>query len=158
MKKAIFTLLFITAFTVMGQEQKQQKSGDAYHEKMTPEQMATLQTKKMVLALDLTQEQQTKIEKLNLENAKNRQAKIVQWKAEKESGEVKKSTAEDRFAMANDRLDHQIAMHKQMKQILNAEQFEKWKNMGQPNGRHHGHRKGQGVPDGSKGRHMHGKK
>ncbi len=158
MKKAIYTLLFITAFTVMGQEQKNQKPENAYHKKMTPEQTATLKTKKMALALDLSKDQQAKVEKLNLENAKLRQSKMEGYKAKKENGELKKPTSEERFAMANTRLDQQIAFQGQMKQILNEDQFEKWKSMEQREGRHHLGHNGYGGHNGEKRGRMHGKK
>lgn len=159
MRKVVVASMFLTVFMVVGQEK--QKDGNTEYSRyarMTPEQMATLQTKKMVLALDLTKDQQAKVERLNLETAKRRQAKMEQWKARKESGDATKPKAEDRFAATNDRLDQQIAMQAQMKQILNADQFEKWKSMAHNNGRHPGHRKGHGRTDRANRGHTHGKK
>lgn len=130
MKKVVFALMFITVFSVMGQQEKKgQKSGDIERQRWTPEQMATLQTKRMTLALDLSKDQQAKIEKLNLENAKLRAAKMEAYKAKKESGETKKLSAEERFTMANARLDQQIASREQIKKILNDDQFEKWQSL-----------------------------
>ncbi len=149
MKKAILAVLCMTAFTVMGQQEKKDyKSGDMERQRMTPEQMATLQTKKMTLALDLSKEQQSQIEKLNLENAKLRQSKMEAFKAKKESGELKRPTSEERFNMANARLDQQIAQQEQMKKILNADQYEKWNSLKQKE-RHH--QRGHKFYKGSKG-------
>lgn len=127
MKKVIFALMFVTAFTVMGQQEKKgQKYSDTERKQWTPEQMATLQTKRMTLALDLSKDQQAKIEKLNLENAKRRTAKMEEYKAKKENGEEKQLSSEERFTMANSRLDQQIGSQEELKKILNDEQFEKW--------------------------------
>jgi hypothetical protein len=159
MKKVILAVVCLTAFTVLGQEQKKEyPSADRERERMTPEQMAILQTKKMTLTLDLSKEQQTKIEKLNLENAKNRQSKMEAFRAKKESGALKKLTSEERFAMANARLDEQIAQQEQMKKILNAEQFEKWTSLKQKERHHHRGGKFHRGDKREKGSKMEGKK
>ena len=88
---------------------------------LTPEQIATLQTKKMALRLDLTDAQQKEIYKINLANSKERKAKIEEIKKLRENNE--KPSKEDRYNMMNERLDKQIAMKKKMKSILSEEQF-----------------------------------
>ncbi|SFZ93268.1 hypothetical protein SAMN05428642_10335 [Flaviramulus basaltis] len=93
---------------------------------LSAEEIATLQTKKMTLHLDLNKSQQAKIQKMNFENATKRKEMMANFKAKKESGELKKPTDEDRFKMKNAKLDHQIAMKAKMKDILNEEQFAKW--------------------------------
>ena len=93
---------------------------------ISAEEMATLQTKRLTLALDLTKSQQTKIQEINLENATKRKEMMAKHKAKKESGDAKKPTDKERLAMANARLDHKIAMKAKMKDILNEEQFAKW--------------------------------
>lgn len=116
---------------------------------LTPEQMAILKTKKMTLALDLTASQQEKIKTLQLENAKLRQSKMEERKAQKEAGDTKKRSSEERFNMANARLDRQIAQKTEMKKILSETQYEKWEKMnhrrgkkskGKYSGSHHGHK------------------
>lgn len=91
---------------------------------LTPEEAATLQTKKMTLHLDLTEAQQKEIYELNLENAKERKAKAEELKKLRANDE--KPSKEDRFKMMNERLDKQIAMKKKMKSILSEEQFKKF--------------------------------
>ena len=86
----------------------------------TPEEIAQLQTKKMTLHLDLTESQQKQIEKLHLENAKERQSL-------REERQTKMK--EDRLSAMNERLDRQIEMKAKMKKILNSDQFEKWEAM-----------------------------
>ncbi len=116
-----------------------QREGNVHRKGMkdfTPEQIATLQTKKMTLALDLTEAQQSQIQTLNLENAKARKAKMDELKAMKEDGERKKSTQEERFTMQNERLDRQIAQKAKFKKILSPEQYDKWQKMAHRYGRY----------------------
>ena len=130
----------------------QEKSGDRHRGRMhdmTPEQIATLQTKKMTLALDLSKAQQDQIQSLNLKNAKARKAKMEERKASKEEGERKKPTSEERYAMANARLDAQLAQKEEMKKILSEEQMAKLEKMKLGKRKHKG-RKGKGKKGGRK--------
>lgn len=92
---------------------------------LTPEEVATLQTKKMTLHLDLTSAQQTKIQALNLEQAKLRKEKMEAREKMIENKDSRPSK-EDRFKMMNEKLDNQIAVKQKLKSILTTEQFEKW--------------------------------
>lgn len=124
MKKVIVLVVLLVGFTTMAQDRTGGKRNSI--KDMTPEQMATLQTKRMTLDLDLTQAQQTKIQALNLENAKKRKAKMEARKTQRESGEAKKLSNDERFAMKQERLDAAIAHKAELKKILNDEQFAKW--------------------------------
>ncbi len=106
---------------------------------MTPEQVATLKTKKMALALDLTAEQQQKVKAIHLENAELRKNKIEERKDKKEQGERKKLTADERFAIENARLDRQLAQQAKMKEILTDAQYLQWKKISLL--KHHGKKK-----------------
>lgn len=130
MKKIILIAIAFIGLQAMAQGQKKQDNNKrGNHQKMmnlSAEQMATLQTKKMTLALDLNTSQQNDIKQINLENATKRKAMMAERKAKKESGEGKKPSDDERYAMANAKLDHMIATKAKMKKILNKEQFEKW--------------------------------
>lgn len=96
----------------------------------TPEQIAELQTKKLTLALDLTEKQQKEILKLNTEAATKRKAKFESMKALKGAGtERPKFTADQKYAFASARLDEQIARQNKMKSILTEDQYAKWSEM-----------------------------
>ena len=95
----------------------------------TPQEMAELQTKRLTLALDLTPAQQKKVQALQLQNAQIRKAKMDARQARKKDGTGPKLNKEQRLANMNARLDRQIEMKQQMKQILSAEQFEKWQDL-----------------------------
>lgn len=132
MKKIVFALALLVSFAGIAQK----KDGDKRDhkkprfEQYTPEQMATLQTKELTLALDLNKNQQEKIMALTLENAKLRQEKMEQFKSMKEKGEKpEKPTVEQRFEMRNAMLDHQIAQQQKMKDILSEKQFAEWTKM-----------------------------
>lgn len=120
--------------TTMAQKgEKQQRSP---MNKMTPEQTATLKTKKMTLALDLNDAQQKQIQTLNLEKAKTRKAAMEKRKAQKENGESNSPTSDERYAIKNGRLDRMIDHKAKMKDILSPEQYGKWEKMAMRNGKH----------------------
>jgi len=132
MKKLVLIAIAFVTLQVTAQEQKREHRKGEHKESvhkqddLTPEQMATLQTKRMALYLDLTDAQQRGIQKINLVNAKERQAKSETHKNKRASNKGEKPSQEARFNMANERLDKQIAYKKQMRSILSKEQFEKF--------------------------------
>jgi len=134
MKKVIVLLLCMVGMTAIAQKGENRHRGEMKN--LTPEQIATLQTKKMTLALDLSPDQQSKIQAINLEKAKAHKVKMESRKATKESGEAKKPTSEEHYAMQNARLDQMIAQKAQMKNILSADQYDKWQKMAHRKGKH----------------------
>lgn len=134
MKKLIVALILLMGFTATAQRGQER----SHKEEMTIEQRANLHTKKMTLALDLTQSQQEQVQSLNLKNAKMRKTKMEERKARKESDDTKRPSSEERYAMQIERLDHQIAQKAEMKKILSKEQMEKWEKIAV-----HNKRKGQ---------------
>lgn len=113
MKKVVFVLIALIAFNVQAQEQQSRKGSN-----MTPEQMATMRNKQMTLALDLNESQQNKLLALNKQNSKD-------FKALR--GEKKELTKEERFELKSQMLDKQIANQREMKNILNEDQYGKWR-------------------------------
>lgn len=121
----------------MSAQQGPQQGHDHQMRDLTPEQMATLGTKKMTLALDLTESQQAKVKSILKEKATDRQAKREAYQNKREAGEKPKLSPEERYTMQNDRLDRQIAYKKEMKNILTAEQYAKWEKMQEGKRKHH---------------------
>ncbi|MDX1327045.1 MAG: hypothetical protein R3299_05015 [Arenibacter sp.] len=121
MKKLVFTMVLLLGFTAFAQTGNRKGMKD-----LTPQQMATLQTKKMTLALDLTDAQQAQIQKLNLENATARVERRKEIQAKRESGEIKPLSSEQRYELRVAHLDHQIAQRQQLQKILSKEQFIIW--------------------------------
>lgn len=125
MKKLAIIAIALLTFQVNAQHNKEnRKEKIAKIQNMSAEDMAQIQTKKMTLALDLTEDQQKRVAVLNLKNAKTRKAKIEKMLKEREA--QKKRTQEDRVKMTNERLDAKIAHKKEMKSILTEKQYEKW--------------------------------
>src|SRR6056297_2043872 len=122
-KLALFAILLSgVILTAQRSEGKRQGMRD-----LSPDQIATLQTKKMTLALDLDQKQQTEVQSIILTNATERKNKMDERKSKKEDGN--RPSKEERYAMQNERLDHMIAQKASMKKILTEAQFEKWEKM-----------------------------
>lgn len=135
MKQLFLSLLVLTTFTITAQERHNDNHDKKEHQKrmahfsnLKAEDIAQLKTKKMTLALDLTAEQQEQVYLIHLEQTKMQKAKYEARK-QQEKGERKKLTHEERLAMVNERLDRQIALKSQFKQILNATQYEKFERM-----------------------------
>lgn len=131
MKKVLLIAIALIAIQVSAQERNERPKMERgprmdKFQDFSPEEMATLQTKKMTLQLDLNESQQKAVQKLNLENAKERKARMEAHKAKMQNGTMEKPSKEERYKMMNDMLDHKIAMKAKMKQILNTDQYAKW--------------------------------
>lgn len=155
MKKLILIALAFVAIQATAQEQKKdRKNGD--HKRghalaqLSAEEIATIQTKKMTLFLDLDESQQREIKKINLEKAIARKEHMEARKAKKESGTMEKPSKEDRVAKINKMLDNKIATKAKMKKILNAEQYAKWEKAMIRKAKN---RKGKGHKKSKKGQH-----
>ncbi len=145
MKKIFIAMFAIASISAMAQEGPQ-RGRQNNMEDLTPEQVATLQTKKMTLALDLSKAQQEAVHKIQLENATLMRAKREEGRKLQEGEKPAKRTQEERFARQNERLDHQIAQKEKMKKILSPEQYEKWEKTMHHQRKHKGARK-EGKPN-----------
>lgn len=132
MKKLAILALALITFQANAQDNSSEKRQENKKERMEkrmklePKEMAELKTKKMTLHLDLTEAQQTKVMALNLENAKQRKEHFKKHADKKDDSEKAKPSKEEKLKRMNAKLDAQIATKKQMKDILNADQYEKW--------------------------------
>ena len=133
----------IAGFSGMAQKGPHRGNRDTMKD-VTPEQMATLQTKKLTLALDLNASQQKAVQELHLENAKLRKEKMEKIRTEKAADERAKPSPEKHFAMQNERLDRMIVTKGKMKQILSPEQYEKWQKVHHHKRMHKEHRQNKG--------------
>jgi len=124
--KYLFSLLFagITLITFAQNKENRMMKNMA---DFTPEQNAILQTKKMALTLDLNTTQQNQILVINKKQAVERKNKMDFRKSMKDSDT--KPTADARFKMMNNMLDAQLVHQKEIKKILNNEQYAEWKKM-----------------------------
>jgi len=136
-------MVLIASFSGMAQKGPHRGDRGAMKD-LTAEQVATLQTKKLTLALDLNTSQQKAIQELHLENAKLRKEKMETMRTEKASDERGKPSPEKQYAMQNERLDRMILTKGKMKQILSPEQYEKWEKAHHHKKMHKEHREHRG--------------
>ena len=120
MKTALLSILLVTG--LMGYSQR--GPHHAGMKDMSADQVASIKTKKLTLALDLSEKQQQEIQEIHLEQAMERQTR-----REEGRNRDSKPDADERYAMINERLDRQIEMKEKMKGILGKEQFEKWEKL-----------------------------
>ncbi len=137
MKKVLIAMALLIGLTSFAQRggHHEQRKGEMHD--MTPEQMATLKTKRMALALDLNENQLDQVMQINLKDIAFRKSKLEERKAKKESGELTKLSGDERFALENERLDRKLALQQQLKEILTEEQYVQWKKIN--------HRKHMGI-------------
>ncbi|MDT0559078.1 hypothetical protein RM697_10485 [Ichthyenterobacterium sp. W332] len=135
MKKLIIIAIAFVSLQTIAQEHHNRRGDDTRKEQfkdMNPEELAQLKTKHMTLRLDLDDSQQDKVYALLLEQTKARKEK-----AESLKGKEKKELSKDeKLKMANDRLDAQIAFKKEMKIVLNEEQYKKFERSTKRKGKH----------------------
>lgn len=129
MKRLVVLVVILTTLSATAQKHEGNRKGKSVRADMTAAQIATLHTKKLTLALDLSQGQQKEVLEISLEEAEMRKSKREEIKAKKESGEWKRPSADDRFEIENARLDYQIAQHQKMKKVLSDEQYQTWKKL-----------------------------
>lgn len=123
MKKQMLTLVLLAfIFSINAQPPKPKHKPN-----FTTEQKVELAVKKMTLALDLNAKQQNDLKPIITKQIENREAAMKKMKAMRD--EEKKPTSDELYAMANQKLDAQIAFKNSMKSILTDEQFAKFEKM-----------------------------
>ena len=123
--KSAGILMLVVAFSFSSQAQR--KINRTSIKKLTVEQQVTLSIKKMILELDLTEMQQRKLTPILTRQVADRRAQ--REKLRNARGKTNNIDANQKYELANQVLDKQIAFLKEMKSILNKEQFEKFKEL-----------------------------
>lgn len=95
--------------------------------RLTTEQLTTLKVKKMTLELELSEVQQKKLTPVITKLISER--KIEADRMRESKNEIKNIDASNRYQMANKILDRKIMFQKEMRTILNEEQFKKFKRL-----------------------------
>ena len=126
MKKLLVIAITLCTLTSIAQQEHrrgQRFSKDARERRadISPEDMAKFQSKQMTLRLDLTDQQQQQVETVLTAHLKKGKAKREALKASD-----KKPTQEERKQLRLDRMDAQIALKREMKSILNDEQYKRY--------------------------------
>ena len=123
MKKIVGMLVLVILVSTTSFAQKQHQKRTANKANFTAEQQAELMTKRLTLALDLTKAQASEVYDLALEKAQEQK----EFRADRAKN--RDLSDDERFKRKSKRLDKQIAHKKEMKRILNDEQYEKWEKM-----------------------------
>ena len=126
MKKILTLGLLLLTVGAMAQNSPRRGEMHKAHKELSPEQRAILQSKKMVLALELDAQQQKQVESLLKERFETR-AKMRASHREAARDSSNRRSPEERFTLMNAHLDQEIAFQNQMKNILNESQFDQWK-------------------------------
>ena len=138
MKKWMLACLMMAGLSVAAQRMPGQGHGRQHRQEFSAEQMATLQSKQMTLALDLSSAQEKQLQQLLA-------SRIGERRATREA-RMKDSTAlanpQGRYEHMNAHLDSEIAFRRALKKILGEQQYEQWRQM-------HGKRR-MGHPPGRK--------
>lgn len=92
-------------------------------EHLTPQQRAELKSKQLTLKLDLSDKQQKEVERLLL-TAENHKEEAFNQRTEARKAGVKPSD-DERLAAKNRMLDARIAMKRELKKVLNIDQYAK---------------------------------
>jgi len=136
MKKLFVVALLILSGSVFAQRPMHREAKKQHHKKefmkdLSAEQLATLKTKKMTLALDLNKGQQDKMYSLNLAGTKDRKQQMEARKKAigKAEGKKPKLSSEEKFQRMNTQLDKKIAFKNNVKSILSEAQFQKWERL-----------------------------
>ncbi|NJB37864.1 MULTISPECIES: hypothetical protein [Flavobacteriaceae] len=137
--RLLIATALLTSMVGVAQRGPEHKGKDLKAE-LSVEQLATLRTKRLTLALDLDSKQQKQVMDLNLEQVAKHKQKMDERKAKREEGERERPSPEERFKLENEKLDARIAHQNAMKDILSDEQYELWKQM-------HKNRKGKDGDD-----------
>lgn len=138
MKKIVIICILLAGFNAMAQEREGRSNGRNYLKEMTPEQVATLSSKRLALALDLNEGQRTQVMDLQLQRIKERRAFMESREGSGTDTSRTDLSPEDRYERLNTRLDSKLAYKASMKKILSEKQYEDWVKM-----QRGGKRKGQ---------------
>ena len=117
--KRILLLLLIVSSSMLAQERSQKKQ---LYKELNSEQKAQIASKKLALTLDLNDAQIKKVTDLKTDVFEQRAAIGQKYKKDKET-----LSSDDKYNMIIEMLDLQIATSRQMKTILDKDQYETWK-------------------------------
>ena len=117
----ILILVFLFTFTIKAQKKR------GYKQQLTVNQQTSLKVKQMTLALDLSDKQQQRVTPLLRAAIAFRQATVEKRKEARK--QKKRPTSDEVYVVKSQLLDNKISIKRNMKNILNATQFETFKKM-----------------------------
>ena len=154
MKYYLVAALLLTGLVSTAQEDAPPQMREGA-EKFTPEQRASIKTKKLTLALNLSEAQQKEVEKLQLEQARDRAVHREARQANRENREAEQRSSEERYEMISEKMDKRIAFQREMESILTPEQFKKWQAINERHGKNRHRRHGKKSRENHRHRRAH---
>lgn len=131
MKKLFVLAILFIGLNMNAQEKsthpEQQKKLHSLIKDFSPEQLATLKSKRMTLSLDLSDAQEKQLYSLFVKEGAARREKMEARKKNKKENE--KITSDERFNRMTEKLDKQIEMKRKISSILTKQQMEKFEQM-----------------------------
>ena len=134
MKKILLGVLLLTGLAVSAQRaprgqfhrpDRDQQQHRQERKQLTAEQLSTLQSKQMALALDLTTQQQNQVKELLFKHLEERAA----IRNEHQNDSTQSRDGKFRYERMNQHLDLQLTFNRDLKKIIGDTQFEKWRNI-----------------------------
>ena len=115
----------LAGLSVAAQRMPREGHGRQHQQEFSADEMATLRSKQMTLALDLSSTQEKQLQQLLAGRIKERRAT--------REARMKDTTAlanpQRRYEHMNARLDSEIAFRRDLKKILSEPQYEQWRQM-----------------------------
>lgn len=121
MQNIIIILFMVFTVSAFAQQRETGRKDRATMVKMSPEERAEISSKKIALALNLSEAQRREIKNLHLEQANEKVAKRAEMRKTAKENKTK------RIARMNKNFDKRLGHHEKMKEILTEEQYAKWK-------------------------------
>ncbi len=126
MKKTMVLCALLIGFGAYAQHRAPRHGNRAEMQKeLTTGQRATLQSKRMALALGLDRQQQEQVAAVLSKHLE--QAGQERTRKQEQAGTGPDMDPQDRYLHINERLDRQIAFQEELRGILTGQQFEMWK-------------------------------
>ncbi len=128
-------ILITSTMMAFGQKGKNYKKAG---NDLSTEQKVILKTKRMALHLDLNDTQMKQMMEANKKWALEKEKKMAEFKAQN----TETLSPTDKFNRMNSKLDAQLAFQKEVKKILNDDQYEIWKRSARNKTQRHHERRG----------------
>lgn len=120
MKKLLLTLALLTAGVATAQQDNSTQTNEKAA--LNPEKIAEMQSKRLTLALDLTDKQQKQVYDLTLQNMQSRKNKPNRK-------DLKTMTNAQKQDLRLQRMDAMIDHKREMRNILTDDQYDRWEKM-----------------------------
>ena len=125
-KAATFCLLMLTLGAFAQHHPHHRRDRQNSDPRISAEQQAVLQSKKMTLALNLTDQQQSQVEALLGRQISQRQ-QMRKDRENQSQGSPGTRNPEERFKRMDAQMDLRIAFQRDLREILTDDQFDTWK-------------------------------